>query len=182
MLVFIGSAIILLVMPQYFISVIGASRASTGEIQLAEEVGRELADKSAVLICGGLNGIMEAACRGAVNAGGMTVGILPTEYRENANKYVKIPIVTGMGHGRNMIVAKSGQAVIAIGGGYGTLSEIAYACQAGIPVIGLKTWVLSKDEELNKSILQASNAKEAVGLAIHSIIKVNNKYKKGKEW
>ncbi|TFG46333.1 MAG: TIGR00725 family protein, partial [Dehalococcoidia bacterium] len=119
-------------MSQYYISVIGASRASAEELQTAEAVGKEVAKAGAALVCGGLDGIMEAACRGAVSAGGITIGILPGEHRETANPYVQIPIVTGMGYARNAIVAKSGQAVIAIGGGYGTLSEIAYARQAGI--------------------------------------------------
>lgn len=180
--VFISNDIILTVMSQYFISVIGASHANADEIQTAEEIGRELAARGAVLICGGLDGIMEAACRGAVSSGGLTVGILPGEHRESANKFVTIPIVTGIGYGRNMIVAKSGQAVIAVGGGYGTLSEIAYACQAGIPVIGVNTWSLSKEKEINKSIIQAASAKEAVELAISSIIEIKNKQQKDFQW
>lgn len=157
-------------MPQYFIAVIGASRASAKELELAEAVGREIACHGAALICGGLDGIMEAACKGAVNAGGLTIGILPGEHRETANLYVKIPVVTGMGYARNAIVAKSGQAVIAIGGGYGTLSEIAYARQASVPVIGLGTWQLSRQDIQDRSIAVAKSAEEAVQLAISRIM------------
>ena len=157
-------------MSQYYISVIGASRASAEELQTAEAVGKEVAKAGAALVCGGLDGIMEAACRGAVSAGGITIGILPGEHRETANPYVQIPIVTGMGYARNTIVAKSGQAVIAIGGGYGTLSEIAYARQAGIPVIGLGTWNLSRNDGPDTSIIRADNPADAVKLAISRIL------------
>ncbi len=145
-----------------FIAVVGASDPSKEEAQAAEEVGRELARRGATLICGGLGGVMEAACRGAASQGGTTVGILPGDSAKDANRYVKIPIVTGMGYGRNAIVAKSGQAVIAIGGSYGTLSEIAYALQQGIPVIGLNTWSLSRAGVEDSSIIEAQSPAEAV--------------------
>ncbi|MDV2989905.1 MAG: TIGR00725 family protein [Dehalogenimonas sp.] len=157
-------------MAQYFIAVIGASRAGADELTAAEAVGREIARNGAILVCGGLDGIMEAACKGASDSGGLTIGILPGEHRETANPYVKIPVVTGMGYARNAIVAKSGQAVIAIGGGYGTLSEIAYARQAGIPVIGLNTWQLSRHDIQDGSIVIASSAEAAVSLAISRIM------------
>lgn len=133
---------------------------------MAEAVGRALADRGAVLVCGGLGGIMEAACRGAKSAGGLTIGILPGDDRRSANHYVDVPIVTGMGHARNVIVAKTAQAVIAIDGGYGTLSEIALALQNGIRVIGLGTWTLSLHGKLDNSVVQARNAEEAVDSAI----------------
>jgi uncharacterized protein (TIGR00725 family) len=151
------------------ISVIGGSKASDEELRLAEETGREIAIKGAILVCGGQSGVMEAACRGAQLAGGITVGILPGDKRSSANKFVDIPIVTGMGYGRNVIVAKSAQAVIAVGGSYGTLSEISYALQFGIPVIGLNTWEFTKDGELDKSIIRAQTAVEAVNLALDMI-------------
>ena len=151
------------------ISVIGGSKASDEELRLAEETGREIAIKGAILVCGGQSGVMEAACRGAHLAGGITVGILPSDKRSSANRFVDIPIVTGMGYGRNVIVAKSAQAVIAIGGSYGTLSEISYALQFGIPVIGLNTWEFTKDGELDKSIIRAQTAVEAVNLALDMI-------------
>ena len=152
-----------------FIAVIGGSQASRKEIKLAEEIGCELAKKGAILVCGGLGGIMEAACRGASSEGGITIGILPGENRREANSYVQIPIVTGMGYARNVAVVKSAQAVIAIGGSYGTLSELGHALQSGIPVIGLNTWSLSKNGKLNSSITPAKNPAEAVEKALELI-------------
>ena len=152
-----------------FIAVIGGSQASRKEIRLAEEVGSELAKKGATLVCGGLGGVMEAACRGASSEGGTTIGILPGENRQAANSYVQIPIVTGMGYARNVAVVKSAQAVIAIGGSYGTLSEIGHALQSGIPVIGLNTWSLSKNGKLDSSIIPAENPAEAVEKALELI-------------
>ncbi len=149
-----------------FISVIGSSDCSEDEERLAEEVGQELARRGATLICGGLDGVMEAACRGAASQGGTTIGILPGNSRYDANAYVRIPIVTGMGYARNAIVAKSGEAVIAISGSYGTLSEIAYALQNGIPVIGLGTWSLSRGGQEDRSIIIAQSAADAVEKAV----------------
>ena len=152
-----------------FVSVIGASKCSAKEARLAEAVGRELARRGAVLICGGLTGVMEAACRGARAEGGLTVGILPGNSRNDANQYVTIPIVTGIGYARNSIVARSGQAVIAIGGKYGTLSEIAYALQDKIPVIGLGTWELASGKKKGGPIIIASDASDAVDRALDCI-------------
>jgi len=152
-----------------FIAVIGGSKASAQEIKLAEEVGREIAKSKALLVCGGMGGVMEAACRGAVSEGGLTIGILPGTNRADANDYVQIPVVTGIGYARNVIVVKSSQAVIAIGGSYGTLTEIGYALQNVIPVIGLGTWSLSKHGETNSSIIQAESAADAVAMAIDMI-------------
>jgi hypothetical protein len=157
--------------PGLFVTVIGASDCSAEETKLAEEVGRELARRGATLICGGLEGVMEAAGRGACSQGGITIGILPGNSRKDANPYVRIPIVTGMGYTRNAIVAKSGQAVIAIGGSYGTLSEIAYALQSDIPVIGLGTWSLARGGVADKSIIVAQNPVDAVEKAIGLIRK-----------
>ena len=156
-----------------FVSVIGGSQSSAGEIRLAEEVGRELARKGAVLVCGGLGGIMEAACRGASSEGGITIGILPGDDREQANPYVQFPIVTGIGYARNAVVAKSGQAVIAIGGSYGTLSEIAYALQSNIPVIGLGTWSLSRNGQPDDSVIPMEDPAAAVDKAL-KLIQANN--------
>ena len=151
---------------QKFVAVIGGGQCSSREARLAEEVGRELARKGAVLVCGGLGGVMEAACRGANSEGGVTIGILPGESRQAANSYVQVPVVTGMGYARNVAVVKSAQAVIAIGGNYGTLSEIAHALQSGIPVIGLNTWSLSRNSKLDNSIIPAKNPTEAVNKAL----------------
>ncbi|MFC1952400.1 TIGR00725 family protein [Chloroflexota bacterium] len=151
-----------------FIAIIGGGQPSPNEAKLAEEVGRELARQGAILICGGLGGVMEAACRGAQSEGGVTIGILPGDSRQAANAYVQIPIVTGIGYARNVAVVKSAQAVIAIGGSYGTLSEISHALQNGIPVIGLNTWSLSRNDEQDNSIILAQNPVEAVNKALNS--------------
>jgi hypothetical protein len=105
---------------------------------------------------------MEAACRGAVAEGGMTIGILPGDNPASANPFVLVPVATGIGHARNVAVVRSARAVIAIGGSYGTLSEIAHARQAGIPVIGLNTWSISRNNIPDKSIIQASGPEQAV--------------------
>ncbi len=148
------------------ISVIGAGKCDEKTYALAEQVGRELALRGATVVCGGLGGVMEAVCKGAKGAGGRTIGILPgTDYRE-ANAYIDIPIVTGLGEARNVIVARTGRAVIAIGGEYGTLSEIAFALKFGIPVVGLDTWQLARGEKILPGIVQASDAKQAVELAL----------------
>ena len=151
-----------------FVSVVGGSRCSRQEAELAEEVGAELAKRGVTLVCGGLGGVMEAACRGASSEGGVTVGILPGDSATAANAYVQIPIVTGMGYARNISVVKSAQAVIAVGGSYGTLSEIAHALQSGIPVIGLDTWSLSRNGQQDSSIIPAQNPIEAVNKALNS--------------
>src|ERR671926_372725 len=109
------------------IGVIGPAEASEAEYRTGEEVGREVARRDGVLVCGGLGGVMEAACRGAKSEGGLTVGIVPGFSIYDANPYVDIPIVTGISHARNVIVVRSSSAIIAIGGSYGTLSEIAFA-------------------------------------------------------
>jgi uncharacterized protein (TIGR00725 family) len=152
-----------------FIGVIGGSDVPPEIAALAEAVGREIARRKAVLVCGGMGGVMEAACKGAFNEGGLTIGILPGDGREQANAYVRIPIVTGVGYARNVAVVKSSQAVIAIDGSYGTLTEIGYALQSGIPVIGLDTWSLSKNETKDNNILTAKSSKEAVDLAMNLI-------------
>jgi hypothetical protein len=150
-----------------FIAVIGGKQPSPQEAELAEEVGRKLAIKGATLVCGGLGGVMEAACQGAQSEGGVTIGILPGESRQAANPYVEIPIVTGIGYARNLAVVKSAQAVIAIGGSYGTLSEISHALQSGIPVIGLNTWSLFRNGQQDNSIILAQNPTEAVNKALN---------------
>jgi len=148
------------------VAVIGSSSCSEEEARLAEAVGERLAQRGAAVICGGLGGVMEGVCRGARSQGGLTVGILPGEDPGVANPWVDIPIATGVGYGRNMAVVKSAGAVIAIGGNYGTLSEIAYALKSGIPVIGLNTWALSRNGKRDNSIIRVSTAEEAVDRAI----------------
>jgi uncharacterized protein (TIGR00725 family) len=148
------------------IAVIGDSSCSPEEAKLAETVGELLAQQGVTVICGGLTGVMEAVCRGAKSKGGLTVGILPGQDSSMANPWVDIPVVTGIGEARNVVVVKSAQAVIAIGGSYGTLSEIAYALKSGIPVIGLNTWSLSRNGREDNSIIRVQNATEAVDKAI----------------
>jgi uncharacterized protein (TIGR00725 family) len=152
------------------IAVIGGFPCSPAEARLAEEVGRELARRGSILVCGGEGGVMEAACRGAKAEGGLTIGILPGDRRRSANPHVIVPLVTGMGAARNVIIAKSAQAVIAIGGGYGTLSEIGFALKNQVPVIGLNTWALSRQNEPDNSIIVAGDPIAAVDLAIELAI------------
>jgi len=148
------------------IAVIGGGPCTKKEAKLAEEVGRELAKRGAVLVCGGLGGVMEAACRGASSEGGTTIGILPGDDSRTANPHVQIPIATGMGYARNIAVVRSAGAVIAVGGSYGTLSEISYALQGGTPVIGLGTWTISRNGKEDNSIIPAQSPTEAVDKAL----------------
>ena len=151
---------------QVFVAVIGSARADAEISALAEDVGREIARQGAILVCGGRGGVMEAACRGAKAAGGTTVGILPGTDRREANAYVDIPIVTGMGEARNAIVVRSADAVIAVSGGHGTLSEIGLALKMGRPVVGLRTWELYREGEPANAILEAEAPAQAVELAL----------------
>lgn len=148
------------------IAVIGGGRCTAQEAVLAETVGRELAKREAILVCGGLTGVMEAACRGATIESGLTVGILPTEYPSDSNPYVQIPVATGVGYARNIAVVKTSQAVIAIDGDYGTLTEIGFALKSNIPVVGLNTWSLYRNGQEDKSIIKATDAVDAVEKAI----------------
>ncbi len=152
------------------ISVIGSSNPVKQEhVDLAEAVGRELAKRGVMVVCGGLTGIMEAVCKGAKSAGGVTIGILPGYTVADANEFVDIPIVTSMGYARNVIVVHTGRAVIAVGGAFGTLSEIGHALGDGIPVIGLKTWELSLNGDgmpVNGAIIPASDPVDAVDKAL----------------
>ena len=158
------------------VAVIGDSSCSAEEAKLAETVGELLAQRGVIIICGGLGGVMEAVCRGAKSKGGLTVGILPGRDPSTANPWVDIPVVTGIGEARNVVVVKSAQAVIAIGGGYGTLSEIAYALKSRIPVIGLNTWSLSSNGREDDSVIRVQDATEAVDKAI-SLAKRRKSYK-----
>ncbi len=127
-------------MSRTIVAVIGGREVAPELLSAAEEVGRLIAEQGWVLISGGLGGVMEAASRGAANAGGTVVGILPQGDGHIANEFVQIPIATGMGYARNAVIAHSAEVLIAIGGSYGTLSEIAMALNLGRPVIGIHTW------------------------------------------
>jgi len=152
------------------IGVIGSSTCSSSVSEVAYIVGKEIARKNAILICGGRGGVMEAACKGAKEEKGITIGVLPGNDKESANPYIDIPIVTGMGEARNVIIARSSDAVIAIAGKYGTLSEIAFALRFDVPVVGIATW------NINIPILKAKNPKQAVGMALSAIRKTRGKY------
>ena len=148
------------------IAVIGGGDPAPRAKQLAEDVGGELARRGAIVVCGGMRGVMEAVCRGAKSAGGTTIGILPGNEPATANDYIDIPIMTGMGYARNAIVVKTGRAAIAIDGAYGTLSEIGHALGDGIPVIGLETWQLPERSDLLMRVVHADSPVEAVDKAI----------------
>jgi len=148
------------------IAVIGGSAPIPEEAAAAEAVGRALAEGGAILICGGRGGVMEAACRGAKTAGGLTIGILPGTDREEANPYVDIPIVTGIRCARNVIITRTAQAVVAVGGSYGTLSEIGFALRFGVPVVGLGTWELKREGHAPAPIIYAATPEEAAARAL----------------
>jgi uncharacterized protein (TIGR00725 family) len=137
------------------IAVIGGRRTEKTLLAEAEEVGRLIAKRGAILICGGLGGVMEAAAKGVKLVEGVTVGILPQDDTSHANQYIDIPIATGLGIGRNVIIARTADAFIAVGGEYGTLSEIAFALQMGKPVVGIRTWDI-------KGVVNTESAVDAV--------------------
>ncbi len=138
------------------IAVIGGRKVEKSLLKEAEEVGRLLAGRNAVLISGGLGGVMEAVSRGMKSEGGLTVGLLPQDHKRDANDFVDVAIATGLGIGRNVIIARTADAVIAVGGEYGTLSEIAFSLQLGKPVVGIRTWDI-------KGVITAVDAADAVG-------------------
>lgn len=152
-----------------YIAVCGSGEPDPQNEKIAYELGALIAKKEAILICGGLLGIMNAAAKGAFEAGGVSIGILPGSSRDGASQYLTLSIPTGLGEARNSIIARSADVVIAIGGEFGTLSEIAFALKAGKPVIGVNTWRLLKDAHENLAIARAVNAQEAIELAIQAL-------------
>ena len=142
-----------------YVAVIGPGDASPEQIDAAQEVGRGLAEAGAVVVCGGLGGVMAAACRGASSAGGMTIAILPGSDRGAANEWARVVIPTGMGEMRNALVVRAADAVIAVGGAYGTLSEVALALKTGVPVVGIDTWPID-------GIVGVGSAVDAVAAAL----------------
>ncbi|HEX6293104.1 MAG TPA: TIGR00725 family protein [Herpetosiphonaceae bacterium] len=162
------------------IAVCGPGQADTPILALAEAVGLGLARSGAIVLCGGLGGVMEAVCRGARQAGGLTVGLLPSTDALAANPSVALPIVTGMGEARNAILIHSAEAVIAVGGGWGTLSEIALARRAGLTVVGLQSWapsgaeslveaVTTPEEAVERAVTAARQRRGSVGSAVYHI-------------
>jgi hypothetical protein len=146
-----------------YVAVCGPGSATEEQERWAEEVGRRLAEANAVVVCGGLGGVMDAVARGAAAAGGTVIGILPGEDRSGASEHLTVAIPTGMGEARNAIIARAADAVIAIGGEWGTLSEIALARKMGIPVVGLRTW---EPGDRAGEITRAASPQDAVGRAL----------------
>jgi hypothetical protein len=138
------------------ISVIGDSSCSSEIYDIARHVGSLIAQNGWILVTGGLGGVMEAASRGAKESGGTTVGILPGFSKDEANMFVNIPVITGLSHARNIIVARTADAVIAVSGGYGTLSEIAIALKLGKPVVGVRTW------DMVKGVIKVDSPEQAI--------------------
>lgn len=148
------------------IAVIGGGVNCSAEIlKCAEKVGALVAEKGGILICGGLGGVMEAACKGAHKKGGTAIGVLPGQDTSEANPYVDIPIATGMGEARNIVIIRSADAIIAIDGGFGTLTEVAFSLKFDKTIISLQSW------EVDPAIMKAKSAEEAVALAFGSIRK-----------
>ena len=152
-----------------YVAVIGASNATDWELSTAERLGRLLAEAGAVLVCGGLGGVMDAAARGCEAAGGTSIGILPGDDRALASPHLTVAIATGFGEARNAIVARSADAVIAVGGEFGTLSEIALALKMGTPTIGLGTWELGRDD-LDRDPIVRVETPEAAIAELHRLV------------
>ena len=154
--------------PEMMISVIGGEGASSETVAVAEVVGRNLAENGVTVVCGGGSGVMEGVCRGARQANGHTVGIMPGHDSTESppNPWVEFPIYTGLGYARNSIVALTGQAVIAIDGSYGTLNEIAVSLVHGVPIVGLDTWDFSYRGSDPQRIVRVSEPEEAVERAL----------------
>jgi uncharacterized protein (TIGR00725 family) len=142
------------------IGVIGGAECTPTIYEIAREVGREVAHSGFSLVCGGLGGVMEAACRGAKEAGGITIGILPTSNKRDANPYVDLIIPTGLGHARNVLVVHASDALVAVDGEAGTLSEIAIALKVGKPIVGIKSW------ELEGRVPLAQGGRESVAMLL----------------
>jgi uncharacterized protein (TIGR00725 family) len=146
-------------MPRRYVAVCGASEANESQLTAAREVGRLLAEAGAIVINGGMGGVSGAASEGAAAAGGLVVGLLPEGHRAGANQYLSVALPTGMGQGRNVLIVTAAQSVIAIGGGWGTLSEIAIAKRLGRPVVTLDSWPISGLESV-------ATPEEAVRMAL----------------
>ena len=146
----------------FYVAVCGTGDPNPDTDALAEEAGRLLAEKGAIVVCGGLGGVMEAACRGADSAGGLSVGLLPGDDRSAANEHLDIALPTGLGEMRNALIVRAADAVIAVGGGWGTLSEIALARKTGVKVISLGPWEMGE----RPGVIDASTPAEAVEAAL----------------
>lgn len=147
-------------MPRRYVAVCGASEASESQLGAAREVGKLLAQAGAVVINGGLGGVAGAASEGAASAGGIVIGLLPDAHRAGANENLTISLPTGMGQGRNVLIVTAAQSVIAIGGGWGTLSEIAIAKRLGRPVVTLDSWPVAGLESVSTPVEAVQKALE----------------------
>jgi hypothetical protein len=150
------------------VGVIGGQLCTDEDERAAYEVGSLLARRGAVIVCGGLGGIMEAACKGAKEGGGITIGILPGPFRGDANPYVDYVIATDMGQARNAVIVRTADAVVAVGGGYGTLSEIAMALKMGKKVVALSSWEISSKGAPDERIMRVENPEAAVDAVMGS--------------
>ena len=144
------------------VAVCGESDPQTSLADLAFELGHGIAERGAILICGGLTGVMEHAARGARAAGGLTVGLLPGDEPDDANAYIDLAIATGLGHARNAVLARTADGVVALGGGLGTLSEIALALRNGRPTIGIQTWRFDRQGRTEPELPTAGNVNDAL--------------------
>jgi uncharacterized protein (TIGR00725 family) len=151
-----------------YVGVAGASQPEAALLNQAELLGRRLAEAGAVVVCGGGPGVMEAVCRGARAAGGTTVGLLPGLDRREGNPHLSVAVPTGLGQGRNLLLVRSSDALVAVGGGFGTLSEIALALRTGTPVVGLATWSLRLDAHAVEAFPVAEDAEVAARLALEA--------------
>jgi uncharacterized protein (TIGR00725 family) len=142
-----------------YVALVGPGEATPAELDAAEEIGRRVAQAGGYVVCGGLGGVMEAACRGANEVGGLTIGILPGSSRAAANRWVAVSVPTGLGELRNGLIVRAADAVVAVGGAYGTLSEIALALKTGVPVVGITTWPI-------EGIERAGSPREAAERAL----------------
>ncbi|HEV2785369.1 MAG TPA: TIGR00725 family protein [Solirubrobacteraceae bacterium] len=153
-----------------YVAVVGAGDAADDPTAIAEEVGRLLARAGAITVCGGLGGVMAAAARGAAAEGGTVVGLLPGSDRAAADEHLTVALPTGLGEARNTLVVRAADAVIAIGGGFGTLSEIAFALKLGVPVVGVGTWELAAGGLAVAAFATATTAQDAVTAALAAVV------------
>jgi uncharacterized protein (TIGR00725 family) len=153
-----------------WIAVVGPGRDATpADLMHAEDAGAAVAEAGAVLVCGGLGGVMEAACRGARSRGGLTVGVLPGVNRDDANGWVVVALPTGLGEGRNALIVHAADAIVSVGGGWGTLSEIALGLRAGRPVIGVDTWDIARAGVAVDGVVEVEDGRAAVGEALRRL-------------
>ncbi len=159
-----------------YVGVAGPSEPDPELIPIAEALGAWLAGSGAVVVCGGGSGVMTAVCRGAQQAGGITVGLLAGADRSTANPYLTVAVPTGLGEGRNFLLVRSSDALVAVGGGFGTLSEIALALRIGVPVIGLATWGLSLSGAPVEPFRQTEDPELAAELAVEAATERTREY------